>query len=183
LAEPHCALGHIAEYYDYDFVSAEREFKRAIELNPRYGIAHEYYGTLLSNLNRQDEADAEFRIALNLEPLSLGANRMYGEMLFFARKYDESIAQLRKTIELDDSFASAHRSLSRVYLKTRNYAGHVDEFARHYELIGEPETAALLRESFAKGGWQGYLRAVTGEKRPTRYFFPFHAAVYYLELG
>ena len=183
LAEPHVALGHTAQFYDYDFVSAEREFKRAIELNPRYAVAHEFYGTLLSNLNRHDEADKEFRIALNFEPLLLGANRMYGETLFFARKYDESIAQLKKTIELDDSFASAHRSLSRVYMKTRNYAGHVEEFARHYELIGEPETAALLRESFAKGGWQGYLRTMTGEKRPTRYFFPFHAAVYYVELG
>jgi TolB-like protein/Tfp pilus assembly protein PilF len=183
LAEPHVALGHVAQFYDYDFVSAEREFKRAIELNPRYAVAHEFYGTLLSNLNRPDEADTEFRLALQLEPLALGANRMYGETLFFARRYDESIAQLKKTIELDDSFASAHRSLGRVYLLTKNYAGHVEEFARHYELVGEPQTAADMRQSFAKAGWQGFLRAMTGGKRPTKYFFPFYAAFYYVELG
>ena len=183
LAEPHVALGHTAQFYDYDFITAEREFKRAIELNPRYSVAHEFYGTLLSNLNRPDEADAEFRLALQLEPLALGANRMYGETLFFARRYDESIAQLKKTIELDDSFASAHRSLGRVYLSTKNYAGHVEEFARHYELVGEPQTAADMRDSFAKTGWQGFLRSMTGEKRPTKYFFPFYAAFYYVELG
>jgi serine/threonine-protein kinase len=183
LAEPHTALGHTAEYFDYDLTQAEHHFKRAIELNPNYSTAHEYYGTLLSNLGRHEEAETEFRRALELEPLSLGTNRMYGEMLFFARRYDEAIAQLKKTIELDDSFASAHRSLGRVYLVTKNHAGHVEEWARHYEIIGEPQIAALMRESFAKGGWKGYLQAMTGEKRPTKYFFPFYVAIYYAELG
>jgi serine/threonine-protein kinase len=183
LAEPHTAFGHLAQYYDYDLAEAERHFKRAIEVNPNYSAAHEFYGTLLFNLGRYEEAEAQFRRALDLEPLSLGTNRMYGEALLFARRYDESIAQLKKTIELDESFASAHRSLGRAYLKTKNYAGHVEGFARHYELIGEPQYAALMRESFASGGWKGYLQAMTGEKRPVKYFFPFYAAMYYAELG
>ena len=183
LAEAHVALGYTAQFYDYDFVTAEREFKRGIELNPRYVIAHEFYGTLLSNLNRHEEADAQFRLALQLEPLSLGANRMYGETLFFARKYDESIAQLKKTIELDESFASAHRSLSRVYLMTRNYPGHVEEYSRYFELIGDPQAAMFLRESFTKVGWQGFMTMMTGDKRPTRYYAPFTAASYFALLG
>ena len=93
------------------------------------------------------------------------------------------IAQLKKTVELDDSFPSAHRSLARAYLKTRNHPGHVEESARHFELIGEPQAAALMRESFANGGWEGFVQAMTGRGRPTRYFFPFYAAVYYAERG
>jgi tetratricopeptide (TPR) repeat protein len=183
LADPYLALGHTAEYYDYDFVDAERHFKRAIELEPNNATAHEFYGTLLSNLGRNEPAEREFQTALQLEPLSLGANRMYGEALLFARKYEASITQLKKTIELDESFASAHRSLSRVYLKTKNYAGHVEEFARYYELNGEPQYAALLRESFVKGGWAGYLKMMTGAGRPTKQYFPFYAAIYFAELG
>jgi serine/threonine-protein kinase len=183
LAEPHVALGYIAEYYDYDLAQAERHFRRALELNPNYAPAHEFYGTLLSSLGRHQEAETEFRHALELEPLSLGTNRMYGEMLFFARRYDESIAQLKKTIELDENFASAHRSLARVYLKTGNHAGHVESFARHYDIIGEPDIAAQVRRNFATGDWKGYLQAMTGANRPTKYYFPFYAAFYYAELG
>jgi TolB-like protein len=183
LAEPYVALGHIAEYYDYDLVEAERYFQKGIELNPNYSIAHEFYGTLLSNLGRHEQAEKEIRRALEIEPVSLGTNRMYGEALLFARRYDESIVQLKKTIELDESFASAHRSLARAYLVTRNYAGHVEEAARYFDLIGEPQTATSMRESFAKGGWTGYLRAMTGPTRPTRFFFPFYVAMYFAELG
>ena len=183
LADPYLALGHTAEYYDYDLVAAERHFKQAIELEPNNATAHEFYGTLLSTLGRNEPAERQFQIALQLEPLSLGTNRMYGEALFFARKYDASITQLKKTIELDESFASTHRSLSRVYLKTKNYAGHVEEFARYFELNGEAQYAASIRESFVKGGWPGYLKMMTGASRPTRQYFPFYAAIYFAELG
>lgn len=183
LADPYLALGHTAEYYDYDLVAAERYFKQAIELEPNNATAHEFYGTLLSNLGRNEPAEREFQTALQLEPLSLGTNRMYGESLFFARKYDASVTQLKKTIELDESFPSAHRSLSRVYLKTKNYSGHVEEFARFFEGNGEPQYAALIRESFVKGGWHAYLKMMTGAGRPTKHYFPFYAAVYFAELG
>ena len=183
LAEPHVALGWIAKYYDYDYPEAERQFKLSIELNPNYSTAHEFYGTLLSNLGRHEEAENQFRRALELEPLSLGTNRMYGETLTLARRYDDAIAQLKKTIEFDNGYASAHRSLARVYLITKNYAGHVEALARHYELIGEPQSAVLIRESFAKDGWKGFLQAMTGEKRPTKFYFPFYPAIYYAELG
>ena len=183
LAEPYLALGHIAEYYDYDLGEAERYFLKAIALDPNYATAHEFYGTLLSNLGQHEQAEKEMRRALEIEPVSLGVNRMYGEALLFARRYDESIAQLKKTVDLDAGFASAHRSLSRAYLVTRNYAGHVEETARHFDLIGEPEAANMMRQSFAKEGWGGYLRAMTDSRRPTRFYFPFYAAMYFAELG
>ena len=166
LAEAHTSLGYVLSGYDYDFVAAEREFKRALELNPNYATARQYYGELLTHRSRPDEAFAQFRRALEIEPLSLTINRMYGECLFFSRRYDESVAQLKKTVELDQNFARAHYSLSTAYQLKGNYAESVDEFARFQELTGNFQNAIMIRESFAKGGWQGFLRTITGERRP-----------------
>ncbi|MCU1289589.1 MAG: serine/threonine protein kinase with repeat [Acidobacteria bacterium] len=182
LAEAHAALGQILGSNDYDFVGAEREYKRALELNPNYATAHQYYGELLTNLGRHEESFAEFRRALEIDPLSLIINRMYGEALFFARRYDESIAQVKKTLELDADFASAHRSLSNAYWAKENYMESVEEFAKYQELLGEYQVAARSREVFAKAGWKGYLQGVTGEERPPS-LPSYIAAVYLAELG
>jgi TolB-like protein/lipoprotein NlpI len=183
LSEAYVALGHISEYYDYDLARAKNHFEHAIKLNPQNASAHEFLGTLYSNLGQHEDAARAFARALELEPLSLGINRMYGESLLSARKYDESIKQLKKTIDLDASFPSAHRSLSRAYLMTRDYNAHVEEQARYFELLGEGDAANFMRDTFTKGGWQAYLRAMTGPNRPTKYFFPFYVATYFGELG
>jgi TolB-like protein/Flp pilus assembly protein TadD len=181
LAEAHVSLGLILSDYDYDFVGAERECKRAIELNPNYATAHHFCGNLFSRLGRPEESFAEFRRALELDPLSLIINRMYGECLFHARKYDESITQLRKTLELNANFTLTHSSLSSAYQLKGNYAAAVQEFAKEEELRNRFENAAVIRESFAKGGWQGFLRAMTGTRQPDNLEFyevaTFHAAL------
>ncbi|MDQ3711400.1 MAG: winged helix-turn-helix domain-containing protein, partial [Acidobacteriota bacterium] len=105
LAEAHAALGQIVVYYDYDFVGAEREYKRAIELDPNYATAHQWYSELLMGLGTHEEALAEIRWALEIDPLSLLLNRQYGASLLFARQYDASIAQMKKTVDLDANFA------------------------------------------------------------------------------
>jgi TolB-like protein/Tfp pilus assembly protein PilF len=166
LAEAHTALGDVLNYYDYDFAGAEREYKRAIELNPNYATAHQWYGELLTHLGRHEESLAEMRRALQIDPLSLIINRAYGESYLFARRYDEAIAQLRKTIELEPNFATAHDTLGSAYQIKGDYADGVAEFVKARELYGKPEIAALARESFARGGYQEFLRAMTGERRP-----------------
>lgn len=165
LAEAHTALGFV-NTQEYDFAGAEREYERALELNPNYATAHQWYGEMLSHLGRHDEAVAQLRLALEIDPLSLIINVMYGNILFYARRYDEAIVQLKKTLELDNNFAITHQCLARIYQARGNYADAVAEFARYQELIGEQKTATQVRESFVKGGWQGFLRAMTGEHRP-----------------
>jgi len=165
LAEAHTALGFV-NTQDYDFASAEREYKRAVELNPNYATAHQWYGEMLSHLGRHDEATAQLRLALSIDPLSLIINVMYGNILFHARRYDEAIAQMKKTLELDNNFAITHQCLARIYQANGNYADAVAEFARYQELNDEQKTATQVRESFKKGGWPGFLRAMTGEHRP-----------------
>jgi DNA-binding winged helix-turn-helix (wHTH) protein/Tfp pilus assembly protein PilF len=182
LAEAHAALGNIFIYYLYDYVGAEREEKRAIELNPNYATAHHWYSELLMGLGRHEEALAEIRRALEIDPLSLLLNRQYGASLLFARQYDAAIEQMKKTVELDANFAVGHSTLSVAYRMKGDYAESVEELARFQELIGGAETAALMRESFAEGGWQGFLRAMTDERRPAN-LTPYNVATFHAALG
>ena len=182
LAEAHAALAQILIYYDYNFVGAEREHKRAIALNPNYAPAHQWYSELLTALSRHEEAFAEMRRALEIDPTSLIINRQYGVSLLFARQYDEAIAQLKKTIEMDADFAPAHSTLSLAYQLKGNYAESVEKLAKYEELTGNQQSAALARESFARGGWQGFLRAMTGERQPSNWT-PYKVATFHAVLG
>ena len=163
MAEPHTTLAYVTVSYDYDFAAAEREFKRAIELNPNYATAHQWYGELLTNSGRFEEAFVEYRRALDIEPLSLPINWDLGRALYMSRRYDESLAQHKKTIELDPAFARAHRTLAEVYRVKGDYANAVEERAKVLDLMGQPENAALIRATFTKDGWVGFLRLVTAE--------------------
>jgi len=185
LGEPHATLGLILTDYDFDFAAAEREFQRAIELNPNYPTAHQWYGEMLGYAGRFQESFAEYRRALEIDPLSLPINWNYGRSIYYARRYDESLAQLKKTVELDASFAGVHRSLSYVYQSKGDYAASIEEFAKYLELIGDPAAAASVRETFATGGCSAFLRAMTGGQRlsglpgvvPAYFVATYHAAL------
>ncbi len=163
MAEPHTTLAYLSLTYNYDFAASEPEFRRAIELNPNYATAHQWFGEMLLNAGRFDEASVEYHRALELEPLSLPINWDYGRFLYMSRRYDESIAQHQKTIELDPGFARAHRTLAEVYRVKGDYGNAVEERAKVLDLMGEPENATLVRTTFAKDGWLGFLRLVTAE--------------------
>jgi DNA-binding winged helix-turn-helix (wHTH) protein/tetratricopeptide (TPR) repeat protein len=182
LAEAHAAYGNIIIYYDYDFVGAEREEQRAIELNPDYATAHHWYSELLMGLGRHEEALAEIRRALEIDPLSLILNRQYGASLLFARQYDAAVEQMKKTVDLDANFAVGHSTLSVAYRMRGDYAESVEELAKFQELTGGERTAALMRESFAEGGWQEFLRAMTDERRPAS-LTPYNVATFHSALG
>src|SRR5213082_26819 len=99
LAEAHTALAQVHCYYDFDFSQATSEFQRAIELNPNYATAHQWYGnSALVALGRFDEAIAEVKRAIELDPLSLVINTDLGATYYRARRYDEAIEQLHKTL-------------------------------------------------------------------------------------
>ncbi len=163
MAEPHTTLAYLSLTYDYDFAAAEPEFRRAIELNPNYATAHQWFGEMLLNAGRFDEAAPEYRRALELEPLSLPINWDFGRFLYMSRRYDESIAQHKKTIELDPGFARAHRTLAEVYRVKGDYANAVEERAKVLDLMGQTQNAALVRATFSRDGWLGFLRLVTAE--------------------
>jgi TolB-like protein/Tfp pilus assembly protein PilF len=130
LGEAHNALAEMKEDYDWDWPGAEREFRRAIELNPGYATAHQWYGGLLSELGRHEEALAEIKRAQQLDPLSLIINTDHGRVLLYAGQDDLGIEQLRKTLEMDPNFAPAHYHLGFAHLRKGAFADAIAEFQR-----------------------------------------------------
>ena len=181
LAEGHSALGFVLITADFDYAGGEREYKRAIELDPNYEPSHHNLGVMLFRTGRQAEGMAELRRALELEPFSLVVNRLYGEILVYSRRYDEGLAQLKKTAEMDPSFPSTYSALATAYRLMGNYAESVESYAKLQELNGRPQTAAFARASFAAGGWQGFMRDLTS-RRPEG-FSPSMAAIFFGQLG
>lgn len=166
LSEAHCSLGLVLQDHEFQFGAAERSYQKAIELNPNNPMAHQSYGQMLAQLGRHDEAEAEFKKALEVDPLSPVGNWGYGFGLFEARRYDECLEQSYKTLELDPNFAAAYLNLAFAYHMKTEYAESVKAYATFSELCGSPQTADVIRESFAAGGWEGFLRAMASVTAP-----------------
>jgi len=187
LAEAHASLGQITDYYDYDFVTAERELRRAIELNPNYAPAHQWLAEHLSPLKRTDEAIAEIQRALELDPLSLIMNRIYADILVDARRYDEGIAQYQRTLDLDPNFPTAHYFLGRAYELKGEYDQAVAEYTKSQGIsIMPPEAVQKLKDVYARSGWKAYLQMsvdmLMHDSQRTQ-LPPFVIATFYARLG
>src|SRR6202140_2271866 len=153
LGEAHNSLAFCLDGFDWDFDSAGKEFRRAIELNPGYATAHHWLAWHLSLLGRYDEAIAEMRKAENLDPLSLIINADLAELLVLAHSYDESIRQSRKTIEMDPNFALAHNQLAQAYLQKHMYDEAVAELQKAVQLSGtSPTCIANLARAYVVSG-------------------------------
>ena len=107
LAEAHTSLASITQNYDWDWSTAEKEYRRAIELNPNYATAHHWYAECLALQGRFDEAFAEIGKARELDPLSLIIAADYGAILYFSRQYGAAIQQFHTVLEMDPDFSRA----------------------------------------------------------------------------
>jgi serine/threonine-protein kinase len=115
LAEAHASLALVRTFYEWDWSGAEREFQRAIELNPKYPTAHQWYAEYLAAMGRSDEALTEIRRALELDPLALMVITAVGIIFFYAHEYDRAIEPLQRALDMDPTFPPAHRVLGWVY--------------------------------------------------------------------
>jgi TolB-like protein/DNA-binding winged helix-turn-helix (wHTH) protein/Tfp pilus assembly protein PilF len=136
LGEAHTSLAFSLDVFDWDWESAEKEFRRAIELNPGYATAHHWYAWHLSEMARNSEAIAEMRKAENLDPLSLIISADVAEILLVAHLNDEAIAQSRKTVDMDPNFAIAHYELGQAFVEKHSYNEAIAEFQKAIELSG-----------------------------------------------
>ncbi len=151
-AEGHTAMAML-QLFDFRFAESEKQFRRAIELNPNYATAHHWFGnSLLVTLGRFDEAVAEGRRAIELDPLSLIINADLGSTLIVARRYDEAIAQLQHTLQLDTNFAYAHWNLGEALYLKGDIQGGIAELERAAQLDDDPEITALLGAAWVKAG-------------------------------
>src|SRR5881227_3553321 len=145
LAEARTSLAIAIWLYDFDSSQANREFQRAIELNPNYAIAHQQYGNVtLSALGRFDDAIAEGKRAVELDPLSLVINTDLGVDYCYARRYDEAIAQLRKTLEMDAGFYIAHVVLGQALDAKGARDAAIVEYQKARALNDDPSVLGVL---------------------------------------
>jgi Tfp pilus assembly protein PilF len=166
LVEAHTTLARVLFVYDWDWPAAEKEFKRAIELNPRYAPAHQWYGGYLSSIGRFREADVEKKRALELEPLSLVINFEAGLAFYFSRSYDQAIDQLQKTLELDANFPPPHTFLAASYEQKGMFEEAFTAFQRAVTVTqGPPRTLAMagLAHSYAVSGRKTEARKILAE--------------------
>jgi serine/threonine protein kinase/tetratricopeptide (TPR) repeat protein len=136
LAEAHASLGFVLALYDWDWSGAERELRRSIEINPNYATAYQWYGAVLWNMGRLQEAMTSERRALELDPLSPIINRSVGDVFLFQKQYDQAIEQYRKTLELDPGFISALANLALAYTEKSMYQEALAEYERIAATLG-----------------------------------------------
>lgn len=149
LAEAHASLAFIAETHEWDWATAEREYKRALELNPGDARTHHWYAGYLMYVGRFDEGIAEAKRARDLDPLSLPVNNALAGRLLVAGRVDEALDQVRKTLEMDPHFAPAHQTLGWAYLNQGKQKGAIREFQQALQLSQNAGTDFTLDLAFA----------------------------------
>jgi TolB-like protein/Tfp pilus assembly protein PilF len=149
LAEPHVSLAFIAETHEWDWPTAEREYQRALELDPGDARAHNWYAGYLTYVGRLDDGISEARRARDLDPLSLPINNALAGRLLAAGHNSEALQQVQRTLELDRYFAPAHQTLGWIYLHSGKQDDAIREFQDALKLSGSNDTDLLLDLGFA----------------------------------
>jgi TolB-like protein/DNA-binding winged helix-turn-helix (wHTH) protein/Tfp pilus assembly protein PilF len=153
IAEAHNTLAEVERGYEFNWAAAEEEFKRALELNPNYALAHSGYAGVLSNMGRHQEAVAEAVRGRELDPVSVSSNTALGRILYRARRYDESIAAARKALELDPNDASPLWWIALSHEQKGALDQAIEELEKAVALSGEGTLSrALLANAYAIGG-------------------------------
>jgi len=153
LAEAHTALGFITFWYDWDWKSSEKQYRRALEIKPNSAETHLAYGHLLSNIGRHEEAIAEMELSREINPLSLLTNACKGQALFFAGRYDEAVDLLNKTIDLEPNYPITYLFVSRVYSEKGMHRQAIAAATKARAVSGGmAEAVALIGYETAKSG-------------------------------
>src|SRR5216683_286604 len=164
LAEGHASLGNVFLVFEWDFAGAERELRRAIDLNPSYLYAHVWHGELLDATGRYEEAVRENRKAVALEPFSPNSQNNLALSLMIANHLEESEKQLRQTLEMDPNFPLAHYIYAEVLILQKKYDEAVAEMEKTVQSI--PESSyyrGFLGYAYAKAGNTDEARKILGE--------------------
>jgi eukaryotic-like serine/threonine-protein kinase len=187
LAEAHTSLGWVLFIHDWDWEAASREFRRALELNPRYATARQWFSWSLMAQGRVEEAVAEGRIAAELDPASVSIRRSLGWLLYYARQYEAAAEQLRRAVELNPTAEETHRVLGLVRLQQ----GKLDEAEVAFrEAIGLSTELAYARAGLAyacaRAGRTAEARAILDQlygEAKERYVSPVAFVTVHLGLG
>jgi tetratricopeptide (TPR) repeat protein len=166
LAEAHTTLARVLTVYDWDWSGAEKEFHRAIELNPRYPLAHTWYGGYLQVMGRSDESLAQMKQARELDPLSPLSNFLLARGFYYAREYDQAIEQFQEALKLDPSFQPALGFLPGAYEQKGMHEEALTGFQKAITLTkGEVRILSMsgLGHFYAVSGRKGEARTVLNQ--------------------
>jgi len=187
LAEAHTSLGWVTFIYDWDWPAAEREFSRAIQLNPRYSTARQWNAWFLVAMGRFDEALAEGRAAIDLDPASVSIRRSLGWLQYYARQYEPALDNLRRALAMNPTAEETHRLLGLVYLQQGLYD---DAAASFKEAMASSDYDVMafagLGHVAARRGRMDEARAVLHElheRSKTSYVSPVALCGLYVTLG
>ena len=187
LAEAHTSLATIHLLYDWDLAACDREFRRALDLDPNYTLAHHLYSHCLLALGRTEESLTESVRALELEPLHLVVGSHLGWHYLYARQYDQAIEQFRKTLELDPAFPQAQRYSAWAYLQKGMYTEAIAALRAALDSVGRnPQIEAELGHALAVAGRRTEALAILEGLRQlsaTRYVSPYSVALIHAGLG
>lgn len=166
LVEAHTSLAMIKASYDWDWQAAEQTFRRAIELNPNYATAHQWYSEYLAGMGRRDEAIAEIRRAQALDPLSLIIRSVEAWVLYFARDYDQMLAQCQRVIEIDETFGEAYAYMGLAYEQKGRFREAMDSYQKYSTLMGNNTPAAAAIRASAIANMDDYWRKMVELAKP-----------------
>ena len=184
LGEAYASLGHIKVQYEHDWSGAEQAYRRAIELNPAFPRAPQWYGLLLGCQGRFDEGIAQLRRAQALEPAQPMYSALIGMVLMYQRRYDDAIEQLQLTLKTDPNFPTANTYLAAAYLRLGEYEKAMDHLGRVKSLA--PGSQGYVGQIYALSGkraaaLQEIERLVALSKQ--RYVSAYDIATIYAALG
>jgi TolB-like protein/DNA-binding winged helix-turn-helix (wHTH) protein/Tfp pilus assembly protein PilF len=194
LASGHSTLGFVKAHYEFDWPSAEREYLRALALNPNDAYAHFFYSnSYLSPLGRHAQAIEEMRKAVAIDPFSAPVQAFLGRTYIWARQYDKALEQFQKVAEMFPGFAIDHERLAQLHAFMGRFDQAIAEDTKARLLSGENEKSALAKEAKLRHAWTtqgapGYWKALvelsqTAENPPEAYNSPFGTAILYAQLG
>jgi len=187
LAELHASLAYVHRFHDWDWPRAEREFLRALQLNPGYATGRRWYAQFLSGMGRHVEAIAEAERALEQDPLSLIIHTAIGDVLFFARRYERAIDYYRKCLAMDPTFGPGHTDLARALEHTGRAQEAVEEFLAATPVAGgRPAPSSGLAILYARAGRPDEAFAMMDEvlaHASERFVSPYGVASFYSVVG
>ena len=147
LVEAHVDLGSVLIQYSWDWPAAEREFKRALELNPNYAAAHEIYAWYLIEMGRSDESLTEIGKAAQLDPLSAEIPYMAGWFLYYSRRYAEALTEARKSLELDPNLWIAYFIQGQACEQLGQFPEALAALKKSQEILGDNPSPPLAEEA------------------------------------
>lgn len=171
---------------DWDFAAAEKEYRRAVELNPNYALAHQWLGNDLAIRGRTEEALDESRRAMALDPLSALYRASYAHRIAYARRFDEAADACNRALELDPNHPTANMYLGQIEEHRGRFPDAIIRFRKAYEVAPTPLHLANLGHAYARNGNRSDALKILAQLSvlsKTRYVSSYTFALVYLGLA